>query len=1046
MPFTVEIKNAVKTDNVGSLEDLISRGAVLDNTDKYNWLYLAAKNNSTDVLRFLLKNGAPIDAKDPNTGDTALQAAVIQGHLQAVVILLAHHADTHVVHTTGETLMHDAVHIDNTEIIDALATVNPQLLNQENNEGITPLTYAISLYFAATPLAPVYKLAAMQLIALGAQTNADVFTTFMQRAQHDDRPSPSMLKYDAHTAGLAQGPRMKSNATIEFEKIIRELLNPKAVIHCQYNVLNELLLNINGIGYNLTTLLQHQPDFEQLAFTPEEIAQYANFIIDPTLSHQFSIDLFDKNDTPTVPTEQDYANVDPQGKQSHLLYGEKLAITWYTQDPNYYFLNQFLRAYGAPYEPLPTNSLDKSVKEMLLAAAMASHGLAKPVSAAMLANQPKMQTLVRGEQPVAAIQQQRQQDSLGRKPTTQLGFTSTSLTGKSAKYHKPNRYPIQIKIKQPVTPNPLGKEIEELSTFGSHANVAEGHAEKEILFTPGTQFIYKPSANSRYFSATPVRTIDMVDPFSYSASHAHLRDQLIKILAIAQSITNSSPGLIQIITNLHATIFALNLPKNDQEKLAMLKNLKSELTQHASNLTSLARTYSFEYAASIAKMNLEMREIIVKFSTIFQETSLLKAAEYAYTHYFNKPYADIKICDEDAAVVLRDVTIERPNHGLAHSVRVAVFVPAVVDYFKNFAADAEFKQFCAMLKPKEVAYLQLALLFSVAGRQSEVTFSDNRAKYDEYKQKSAEAFKDYAQTIGMPPNDITQYMEIINPGAVQTISSPEKSYLIHLFTLSHRFDLARCYSADEMTNAIQLSNQNTIHASVTQAAALDRLCHLAQNTILATGDRLLAAYKDNSFMDAEVPYHPVKFSLCSMSPQECIFACMDSLQTSMPEIYLKAALSAAVKENDIETVIKLLTSKVDVNQLDSDGYAPLHLAIIADLDDMASLLLEYGADINLSTQHGDTPLHLAAGLADRQHFLEGLLTIEGIAIDKLNASGETPLEVARSANNMQAITALSPSSEYEADEENKSGLQSFGLFSHSQKDQPTIPPPKPEKP
>jgi hypothetical protein len=41
------------------------------------------------------------------------------------------------------------------------------------------------------------------------------------------------------------------------------------------------------------------------------------------------------------------------------------------------------------------------------------------------------------------------------------------------------------------------------------------------------------------------------------------------------------------------------------------------------------------------------------------------------------------------------------------------------------------------------------------------------------------------------------------------------------------------------------------------------------------------------------------------------------------------------------------------------GYAPLHFAVISDSQEMASMLLEEGADINLSDYAGLSPLHVA---------------------------------------------------------------------------------------
>jgi len=67
-----------------------------------------------------------------------------------------------------------------------------------------------------------------------------------------------------------------------------------------------------------------------------------------------------------------------------------------------------------------------------------------------------------------------------------------------------------------------------------------------------------------------------------------------------------------------------------------------------------------------------------------------------------------------------------------------------------------------------------------------------------------------------------------------------------------------------------------------------------------------------------------------------------------------AALIAAVQAQDIEAINRALDSGADINALDVGGLAALHYAVFADNAEIASLLIEHGANVELpSAEKGD---------------------------------------------------------------------------------------------
>lgn len=86
------------------------------------------------------------------------------------------------------------------------------------------------------------------------------------------------------TIAFTQGPRNKHNATREFEKLIKDILqdyHQNKQIKVAYNSQSELLITANDSCYNLTLLLNNNPDFEQLEFNQSDIQFFEAMLCEP---------------------------------------------------------------------------------------------------------------------------------------------------------------------------------------------------------------------------------------------------------------------------------------------------------------------------------------------------------------------------------------------------------------------------------------------------------------------------------------------------------------------------------------------------------------------------------------------------------------------------------------------------------------------------------------------------------------------------------------------------------------------------------------------
>ncbi len=354
------------------------------------------------------------------------------------------------------------------------------------------------------------------------------------------------LSYGQLMDGLKQGPRMKGHATLYFEKILHAFLDPTIQVECRYNMLGELEVKVQSETeddetYNLTKILEHHPDFEQISFDNEAIKRYEDFIVNEATNKPF----IKAENQITFPTPEEYAI---REDESNLHYGEKLATTIYTTE-FYSDMNTFLRRFGRTNKTTnDTEQLNLYIKEVMLASAFTSHGLSKPKTLEDNAEQPQLtvqaildqdkeslqayggsttETLYRGEKvtnPSDLERLKQKTDTIeNNTPVVHASLTSTTTNQRIAETaFATGGTKIISEIKQPQALNPIGKDVSNLSQF---------QGEGEVLFPPDTQFLYykydHEHENEHKVYAIPVRTIEGIDPFSYSHSEMKVRTDLI---------------------------------------------------------------------------------------------------------------------------------------------------------------------------------------------------------------------------------------------------------------------------------------------------------------------------------------------------------------------------------------------------------------------------------------------------------------------------------------------------------------------------------------
>ena len=228
-----------------------------------------------------------------------------------------------------------------------------------------------------------------------------------------------------------------------------------------------------------------------------------------------------------------------------------------------------------------------------------------------------------------------------------------------------------------------------------------------------------------------------------------------------------------------------------------------------------------------------------------RQQTLLAAANHLLGHYFNVPYplpgADPLHVPSSAALQADDPPpsehgsahgVPRPNHGLANAVRKAALVRPIAKAYASCYVGSSLERSDFAFGEDQLIALEVVALFGAAGRESELSYSEDAVRHSAYKKVSCDAFAAYAESIQLPHRTT----------ALKALRGmfASRSAMTRVLEVAHDLDLFRCCTAGQMRPKLE-SIQGELQTSSVNALPADRLLfQRAVDAIRATGDRLLS--------------------------------------------------------------------------------------------------------------------------------------------------------------------------------------------------------------
>ncbi len=293
------------------------------------------------------------------------------------------------------------------------------------------------------------------------------------------------------------------------------------------------------------------------------------------------------------------------------------------------------------------------------------------------------------------------------------------------------------------------------------------------------------------------------------------------------------------------------------------------------------------------------------------------AIAQAYRDYLVKPYKD-SASDE---ITIENKTIYRPNHGLAHTYRIMLYIDVVIDYFAHHAENEMFQLFCQYIMPEEREWLRVAAAYSITGRESEISAGMNLKQYDRYREACMQHMDSFLEKFPPKTDDPLmreRMLEIMrwmgNPRYETEVNDPSpineypdsnerehRNFIYRILTIAHKLDLPRCYGPDQFQAAMAMCRTLSQESPEQQACYL-RMIRYALDLNQAHGDRLNTFLSPSGeFISCSEPYRS-PFGLVNANLRQ-----LRAVTNTVPQLKLTESYQFPGSENEelIQKVLKI---------------------------------------------------------------------------------------------------------------------------------------------
>ncbi|KAJ5077570.1 pote ankyrin domain [Anaeramoeba ignava] len=138
----------------------------------------------------------------------------------------------------------------------------------------------------------------------------------------------------------------------------------------------------------------------------------------------------------------------------------------------------------------------------------------------------------------------------------------------------------------------------------------------------------------------------------------------------------------------------------------------------------------------------------------------------------------------------------------------------------------------------------------------------------------------------------------------------------------------------------------------------------------------------------------------------------------------RSAIHEYVKHGNVQKVKKLFKKRSEIEDFDSDGNKPIHLATIHNRFEITQILISQGADLDSINGNKYTPLHIS--IINGNYSIATLLITNGASLTKEDGDGNSALHLSVIHNQMEITRAIAATN-FDMNTKNREGTTALNM-------------------
>ncbi|XP_043468716.1 ankyrin-1-like [Leptopilina heterotoma] len=236
-----DIIKAVRSGDFPLTKKLINSKSklTLKNLEQETIVWTATSLEFSEILKFLLINGFPVNSSTGRPKKSILSLAIEKGNVEILKIILKYKPDLNDQNSNGLRPLHQACLSNNLQIISTLINVKNCNLNVETKDEQTPLSLAVKNNLSSVVSLLLTKGAKYQLADDDGKT---ILNSALETSETDSETLRIILDFFRNSSKFKKLIFPKNEIFLKYQKMMKS--GNKSILHCAVEKEDEVMIRI----------------------------------------------------------------------------------------------------------------------------------------------------------------------------------------------------------------------------------------------------------------------------------------------------------------------------------------------------------------------------------------------------------------------------------------------------------------------------------------------------------------------------------------------------------------------------------------------------------------------------------------------------------------------------------------------------------------------------------------------------------------------------------------------------------------------------------